>query len=294
MSSLKADSVTGPDSFTNRVDDGLFGPDSVTWRLYLDPSARIGMVAAVLLQALNPNMMRLFDNASSNKIDPEQRAALTGQYVMTTTFGDTPHADAAGAAVRRMHEHAVWTDPQTGETLRADEPKWLEWTHNTLVWGVLRASEVYGPALTPAERQTFIREQFKSAELVGIDPGQLPASEAELDAYINDASAWLACTLPAAESAKGLRQSPFGGNPVKRIPATVVQDGILALLPGWALSLYGLDQHPHRRAAARHALGVMLSVSRRVSPSKSLVLSTIADVDAHPFRRLRSDNTSAE
>lgn len=123
----------GPGSFPNRKDDGLFGPGSLTWHVYADPAASLGLMAAVLLQALNPNMMRLFDAVSNNRNDPQGRAARTGQYILTTVFADTAHAQAAGAMVRRLHAHTTWTDPTTGDVLAPDKPAWLAWTHNTLV-----------------------------------------------------------------------------------------------------------------------------------------------------------------
>ena len=49
-----------------RADDGYFGPDSVSWRVFADPSSKLGGVAAILMQALNPSMMRLFDKVSAN------------------------------------------------------------------------------------------------------------------------------------------------------------------------------------------------------------------------------------
>lgn len=279
--------VTGPESFPDRVDDGLFGPGSVTWKLYLDPSAQLGMVAAVQLQALNPAMMRLFDKVSSHAIDPERRAELTGQFILTTTFADTVHAHAAGAAVRRMHAHAKWTDPQTGEVLEADNPEWLAWTHNTLVWGVLRAAEAFGPSLSAVEQDTFIREQFRSAELVGLSAAELPASRAELDDYIDAAQEWLALTLPAAASARPLRKPELWGNPLKTIPLVVIQDGILSLLPHWAITLYGYDGRPLSLSGARRATRAIVEVSRRLKPYDSVLRSTLAEVQAHPFRKVR-------
>jgi len=43
---------------TTRPDDGLFGPDSVTWRMHLEPVLWVGGFRALLLQSLHPRVIR--------------------------------------------------------------------------------------------------------------------------------------------------------------------------------------------------------------------------------------------
>ncbi len=278
----------GPDSFPGREDDGLFGPDSLTWHVYSDPSAQIGMVAAVLMQALNPNMMRLFSEVSVNSRDAAGRAARTGQYILTTVFADTAHAEAAGAMVRRQHAHAKWTDPETGQTLEADTPAWLAWTHNCLVWGVLRACEAFGPSLTSAEQDQLITEQLTSARLVGLNPDELPATRAALDAYIEDQKAWMAMTIPAAESTASLRRPQLWGNPLKIVPGLFIQDAIIALLPKWAQMLYGLDgRHMHPRLAIA-GTRTALNAARRSKSYEQVLRESLTEVQAHPYAKVRA------
>jgi uncharacterized protein (DUF2236 family) len=277
----------GPGSFPRRTDDGLFGPGSLTWRVYADPAAPLGLIAAVLLQALNPNMMRLFDAVSSNRSDPQGRAARTSRYILTTVFADAAHARAAGAMVRRQHAHATWTDPVTGNVLAADNPAWLAWTHNTLVWGVLRSCDVYGPKLAPAEQDRLIAEQFRLAELVGLDPGTLPATRAALDRYIDDQRGWLAMTLPAAEATTSLRRPKVLGNPLKVIPGLFLQDGILALLPDWGRKLYGIDGRAISLRVAQTVTRGMLEVARRSKSYNQVLSETLAEAEAHPYARAR-------
>ena len=281
------DPVTGPESFPHRADDGLFGPGSVAWKVFIDPSAQIGMVTATMLQALNPAMMRLFDKASNNSKDPAGRAQRTGQWVLTTIFADTAHAEAAGESVRRMHAHTKWTDPNTGEELRADNPAWLQWTHNVIVWGVLEAADMYGPTLSPAEQDQLVREMHRQAELVGIDPADLPASKAELNAYVDEQSDWMALILPSAEFSGGLRHTTLLGNPLRTLPAAAVQSGIATLMPDWAKLLYGYRESPLRRMRSRAVMRAMTAASRRTMNMDERLRSTIADVDSHPYRKTK-------
>ena len=290
---VPVDQVTGPESFPHRTDDGLFGPDSVAWKVFIDPSAQIGMVTAVLLQALNPAMMRLFDKASNNSKDPSGRAQRTGQWVLTTIFADTAHAQAAGEAVRRMHAHAKWTDPNTGEELHADTPAWLQWTHNVIVWGVLEAADEYGPKLSPAEQDKFVREMHRQAELVGIVASELPASRAELNAYVDEQSDWMALILPSAEFSGGLRHTPLLGNPLRTLPAAAVQSGIATLMPDWAKLLYGYRESRLRRVRSRVVMRAMMAASRRTTNMDERLRSTIADVDSHPYRKTKEERAAA-
>jgi uncharacterized protein (DUF2236 family) len=277
----------GPGQFPNRKDDGLFGPGSLTWRVYADPAAPIGMMAALLLQGLNPNMLRLFDAVSVNRSDPQGRATRTSQYILTTVFGDTAHAQAAGALVRRMHAHEKWTDPTSGEAIAADTPAWLAWTHNTLVWGVLHSCDVYGPSLTPSEQDRLVVEQLRAAGLVGLDPATLPATRAALDSYIDGQKGWLAMTLPAAESSVSLRRPKLWGNPLKTIPAFLLQEGILALAPDWARRLYGIEGQAMSRWLGRTATSVILAIARRSKSYNQVLSDTLAEAEVHPFARVK-------
>lgn len=269
------------------TDDGYFGPDSVSWTLFSDPSSKLGGVAAILLQALNPQMMRLFEETSGFATDMDGRAERTGRYIDTTIFGDKAHADAAGTSVRRMHNHACWTDPQTGVELRADNHDWLVWTHNTVVWGVLRAADAFGPALSIAAQDTFVAEQHKAAELVGIDPAVLSGTRAELDAYMEAQKSWMALTLPAAEISRGLRKPNLKGNVVKVWAGIVIQDGILSLLPDWARTLYGIEGRPMNLVGAAKATSRFIAGARKNTSREELISEITERVSTHPYRKVR-------
>lgn len=270
------------------ADAGYFGPDSVSWRLYSDPSSKLGGVAALLLQSLNPMMMRVFDGTSGYATDMEGRGERTGQYIDTTIFGDRAHADAAGAAVQRLHAASVWTDPRTGEELRADTQEWLAWTHNCIVYGVLRAADAFGPTLTVAEQDRFVTEQHEAARIVGITGDEfLPASRSALDRYIDDNKDWMALTLPAAEISRSMRKPALTGNPVKVWAGINIQDGILSLLPAWALLLFGIEGRPMNLRAAARVTRRLTASARAGRSSEDLISEVTARVETHPYRKAR-------
>ncbi len=269
-------------------DAGYFGPDSISWRLFSDPSSQLGGVAAILLQSLNPQMMRLFEGTSGYSTDIEGRGERTGRYIDTTVFGDRDHADAAGAAVQRLHAASVWTDPHTGQELRADTQEWLAWTHNCIVYGVLRAADAFGPTLTVAEQDRFVVEQHEAARIVGIEGGELlPGSREELDRYIDDNKDWMALTLPAAENTRAMRKPTLSGNPVKVWAAVNIQDGILSLLPDWALLLFGIEGRPMNLRAAARVTRRLIASARAGRSSEDLISEVVARVQTHPYRKAR-------
>lgn len=181
MASHRPAAVAG--SIDRPRDDGLFGPESVSWRVFAAPAASIGVATAVLMQMLHPKVVRMIDQASTFRQDPEGRARLTGEYAITITYGDVA-AERAGEVLRTIHSHKQAVDPVTGETYTPNEPDLLLWVHGSLTWAVLNACLRWGPAFTNPERDRFVDEQRTAARLVGIDPELAPRSEAELNDYL--------------------------------------------------------------------------------------------------------------
>lgn len=279
-----------------REDDGYFGPGSVTWRVIAHPAAlNIGGGMAVLLQVLDPGEMRHLSRTTIAREGGEASAARfrrTGEYLITVNFGDRAHADAAAAHVDRLHERAVFTDPETGEVIRAKNPEWLRWTHNTFVWGTLTATLAYGLELTEAEQDQFVREQHAAAELLHV-PGPLPETKRELDAEIEAKGETAALILPAADIARALR-NPGEGGPVKRWIARNVQYGMLALMPEWALRLYGIDGLDDRRIrAGKRWMGLFMRLAARSRSMEELIDDSLAEATVHPYQRLRGRSGSS-
>src|SRR5437764_3706501 len=187
-------------------DLGLFGPDSVSWRIHADPSMLIGGLRALLVQALHPVAMAGVAQHSDYQDDPWGRLQRTVDYVVTTTFGDTATALAAGARVRAVHTRVRGVDPVTGRPYRADDPDLLLWVHAVEVHSFLAAYRRYGGLLRRADADRYLVEMVRAAELVGLDPADVPASTDDLRAYLRRVHA-LTLT-PAAPAALGRRLSP--------------------------------------------------------------------------------------
>lgn len=275
-----------------RQDEGYFGPDSVTWKVIAHPAAlNIGGGMAVLLQVLEPGEMRLLSRTTIATEGGEAAAGRfkrTGAYLITVNFGDKAHADSAAAHVDRLHEQAVYTDPDTGETSRAKTDDWLRWTHNTFVWGALTAALAYGLELTEEEQDRFVLEQHQAAALLHV-PHPIPSTKAELDAVIDGWGERAALVLPAADIALALR-NPGGTNAFARWVARNTQYGMLALLPTWALRLYGVDGVNERRMrTGRRWMGLFMKLAAKNRTMEQLIADATEQATVHPYKRVRGE-----
>ncbi|HLL64248.1 MAG TPA: oxygenase MpaB family protein [Micromonosporaceae bacterium] len=228
---------------TSGDDLGLFGPDSVTWRVHAEPVLIFGGLRSLYLQALHPRAIAGVVQNSAYKTDPTGRFVRTAQYVATVIYGTTAQAHAAGARVQRVHSRLRATDPRTGVEFRLDEPELLRWVHITEVESFLTTAQRAGLSLTPEEADRYYAEQRAAAELVGLDPATVPGSVAEVQAYYTDMRPKLAMTRDAADTALFLSVPPLpwllGYTPVRGAYLGVASLAV-ALLPAWARQMYGL------------------------------------------------------
>jgi uncharacterized protein (DUF2236 family) len=245
-------------------DLGLFGPESVTWRIHADPSMLIGGLRALLVQALHPLAMAGVAQHSDYHDDPWGRLQRTVDYVVTTTFADTPTAMAAGARVRAVHTHVRGVDAVTGRPYRADDPELLLWVHAVEVHSFLAAYRRYGGLLSRADADRYLLEMVRAAELVGLEPARVPASVDDLRAYLQGVTD-LALT-PAARAAMDQILSPPMPLPLRPF-WTVPTTAAVALLPRRARELYGLSWFPPLGMPVRVGTFSLLRVLNILVPS---------------------------
>ena len=87
-----------------REDRGLFGPDSVAWRVVGHPVALIGGMRALIIQSLHPLAMAGVADHSDFKSDPWGRLWRTLDYVHMLVYGGPDNAVQTGRAMRAMHQ----------------------------------------------------------------------------------------------------------------------------------------------------------------------------------------------
>jgi uncharacterized protein (DUF2236 family) len=241
------------------VDMGLFGPDSVSWRVHAEPILWVAGLRALYLQALHPRAVAGVVQNSDYRNDSWGRLMRTAEYVGTVVYGTTEQARRAGARVRGLHARLRAVDPVTGEQFRIDEPELLMWVHVTEVESFVTTARRAGLALTDREVDQYLTEQVRAAELLGLDPHSVPSSAAAVDDYYSLMRPSLALTPPAVEVARFLVAPPMphglGWTPVRPAWMGVAAVGF-GLLPRWARRLYRMPGLPTTEVAATVAARV--------------------------------------
>lgn len=226
--------------------DGLFGRESVTWRVSAEPVMWVAGFRAMYLQALHPRVMRgtWQNTAFADRAQAWGRFLRTVEFVQVRTYGSLAEVERAGRRVRKLHASLRGTDPD-GTQFRLDEPALLRWVHCAEIGSYLDVARRCGMGLTAAELDAFVSEQRRSAAVVGLDPAAVPGSVAELAAYFGSMRPALAVT---AEARTGLLRSLNPHLPRQFLPLKLLVPGITALafasLPRWARRLYGLPGSP--------------------------------------------------
>jgi uncharacterized protein (DUF2236 family) len=272
------------------ADPGLFGPDSITWRVHADPLMGVAGLRALLLQALHPVAIEAVDQHSDYQHDPWGRLARTAEYIGVTTYGTAAEAMLAGSRVRAVHARI------SGRTLRgveyaADDPQLLAWVHCCLVASFLELVTRGGLRLTGNEQDAYVAEQVRAAMLVGLEPDEVPHDRAGLLDYFRAIRPALDCSGPARRAAGVVVAPPL---PVKVALATPARPGwasvaglAFAALPPWARRLYALPELPGAAGLQDAATTVGLRTLRTALKGVQAVLPPLREGPHLRAARLR-------
>ncbi|WP_098956254.1 oxygenase MpaB family protein [Pseudonocardia sp. N23] len=247
----------------DRMDHGLFGPTSVTWRVHLEPVMWIAGMRALLLQSLQPDVMRATWQNSA-LFDPKKaypRFQRTVEFVGTRTFGSRAEVEAAASRVRRLHSSLTAVDPDTGRRFRVDAPAGLLWVHCAEIDSYVDIARRSG-ILDPAEADDYVAESVRAAEVIGVDPVSVPRTRAELADYFASVRPTLRLTEEATRGVANLL-APRGEAPRwTKTAISTVSTLAVATLPRWARRLYGLPGLPTTDLATAATLRAVRTATR--------------------------------
>ena len=212
---------------------GLYGPDSMMWKL-----SRAGMPGAfgagraLLLQLAHPWVTASIDEHSVVRDDPLGRARRTFQHVGTMVFGSMPQVMTSANQVRDIHEEIEGEVPmdsgafQRGSEYRANEVAAMIWVHATLWETLAYMYEKMEGELTSEEKDQFYEETKLFAMLFGVPEPALPADWNAFMEY--NRAMWASPQLTVEENGIRLKEDLFDPRSVWMIFPLWVQEQVTA------------------------------------------------------------------
>lgn len=219
-------------------DDGLFGPNSVSWRVHGDfSSMMIGGTTALLLQMLHPGALAGVWDHSNFRHDMLGRLKRTAQFIAATTYGSTAEAERLIGRVRRIHDRVHGVLP-SGVPYDANDPHLLTWVHVAETDSFLRAYLRYrDPHLSRADQDRYFAENVVVAERLGAR--DVPDSRAAVDAWLLSVRGELRCDVRTRTVREALLHQPLP-NPFLKGFGALNTAAAIDLLPPWARAMLEL------------------------------------------------------
>jgi uncharacterized protein (DUF2236 family) len=221
--------VSTPSRSTSTA-DGLFGPETLTWRVNRELVLLLGGGRALLLQVAHPLVAAGVLQHSDYDTDPWGRLYRTLDVTTKIVFGD---ARTSGAAARRLHGvHAkVRGDAPDGTPYDARDPDLLVWVWATLVESSLLVYQRCVRRLSPEELERYYGEQTRFALACGVPDGHWPDGYAAFTRYFEEMIvAGLDVGDDARLIARAVLRPPLPG-PLRPAFASLVNLATAGLLP---------------------------------------------------------------
>ena len=168
---------------TPKGDPGIFGPESIAWKVHSDfISMMIGGISSLILQALHPQALAGVWDHSSFRKDLKGRLGRTAFFIAATTYGSTEMANTVIQKVNSIHTKITGLD-EFGKPYAATDPHLLAWVHLTETRSFMSAFESYrNEKLNPSEKDQYFLEMSTLGKRMGTP--QLPTSYKDTNAAI--------------------------------------------------------------------------------------------------------------
>ena len=168
---------------TPKGDRGLFGPESIAWKVHADfISMMIGGISSLILQALHPQALAGVWDHSSFREDLKGRLGRTAFFIAATTYGSTEMANKIIEKVNLIHTQINGLD-EFNKPYSATDPHLLAWVHLTETRSFMNAFENYrNEKLSTKEKDQYFLEMKLLGERMGAE--DLPSTYSTTDKTI--------------------------------------------------------------------------------------------------------------
>jgi len=194
---------------------GVFGPNSVTWRVNREAAIFLGAGRALLLQLAHPWVATAVSEHSQVFADPIGRFRRTFKLMFTMVFGTLDQALGAARRLHRRHAAITGVMPMAagpfaaGSRYWANETSALRWVHATLVETALIAYGHVLPPLSIEDQARYYAESCVFAGLFGISQASLPSSWEDFASY--NKAMWRSDTLTVTPAARAMAEQILRG-----------------------------------------------------------------------------------
>lgn len=256
-------------------DRGLFGPESIAWKVHADfISMMIGGISSLIMQALHPQALAGVWDHSSFREDLKGRLGRTAFFIAATTYGSQEMALNIIDKVNRIHTKINGID-EFGKPYRASDPHLLAWVHLTETRSFMSAFESHRTELLSlsAKDQYFAEMKGLGERMGAID---LPASYAQtnqaIESYIPE--------LHYGERAKSIIQllEYFPSNLAAKPFVKLISRAGFLNLPDWVHPILGRP-----KPSTLERIAVNRSIDLVAIPVREALKDGVA---AHSLRRV--------
>ncbi len=232
-------------------DPGLFGPQSMTWRVHAHFTAMmVGGLSSLIVQSLHSRALAAVWDHSNFRHQLKARLGRTAYFVAATTYGSQSLAMGCIHKVNAIHARVTGVDLQ-GQPYVANEPDLIKWVHLVEVDSFLSAYQHLSKApLTAEQCDQYVAEMSRVGHLLGAH--ELPETRSMLHAQLQTYQGALVFDDRARDILDVIESYPTDW--FDKPFMTLVLQSAMAIIPPWALSVMGrepacvLQQHTTRLA----------------------------------------------
>ena len=271
---------------------GVFGPDTLTWRIDREAVIFLGAGRALLLQLAHPWVAAAIAEHSTTFADPIGRFHRTFDIVFAMVFGSLDRALLSSRQLHRRHSMIVGEMPETvgpfaaGSRYCANDIPALRWVHATLVESALIANDLVLPPFSAQERERYWAESRLLGALFGLTANDLPAHWSGFTAYT--AAMAQSETLTVSPAAREIATQIFSGARPWLRPPRWYRALTARMLPERLRAGFGLTFDERDNKAADNALLWIRRVYPRL-PDRLRYVGPYQEAQAHLRGELQPD-----
>jgi uncharacterized protein (DUF2236 family) len=249
-------------------EQGIFGPDSMTWRVNREAALFLAAGRAALLQLAHPWVAAALAEHSRVLHRPIARFHNTFRIVLTMVFGTLEQALAAARYLYALHTRITGRMSEDvaryrqGSPYEANEVGALRWVFATLVESAVVAYDAVLPPLAPQEREQYYAESCTLAGLFGIPREALPADWGTFAAYNREMHA--SDALGVSAGARAMAHNLLAGAGSWIHPPAWYRGLTAAWMPPRFRDEFGLAYGERERRAAERALRLLPRIYPRL------------------------------